>query len=197
MTEPKQRRSEATVAAVVASARELFGRRGFSSVGLDAIAADCGRTKGAIYHHFETKEDLFEEVFRREQRRLAGDVMGASSSADPVDALTDGVAHYLSSIAADPLACRITLLDAPSVLGWIQWRSCDGGPFRVLCRAALGRMAEAGRLRPGHDLDLLADVILGAITEGALVVATSADPSETATRVGDCCRSLIAGIGSP
>lgn len=194
MTPPKQRRSEATVAAIIAAARALFGRHGFSAVSLDSVADECGRTKGAIYHHFTTKEVLFEEVFRREQRRLADDVVAASTSADPVVSFTEGIARYLSLIATDPIACRITLLDAPSVLGWVQWRSCDGGPFRMLCVEALDQMVQAGRLRPGNDPDVLADVVLGAITEGALVVAASADPPDAASRLSDCCTSLILGI---
>src|SRR3546814_10740010 len=137
MSQPKQRRSEETVAAIIASAREQFGREGFSAVGLDSVAASCGRTKGAVYHHFATKEALFDEVFRREQRRLADDVVTAGRSSDPVDSFADGVGHYLSIIAADPVAARITLLDAPSVLGWIQWRTCAGGTFRQLCRVAV------------------------------------------------------------
>ena len=196
MSPPKQRRSEETVAAIIASAREQFGREGFSAVGLDSVAAACGRTKGAVYHHFATKEALFEEVFRHEQRRLAHDVVTASTSTDPVASFVEGIGHYLSSIAADPVAARITLLDAPSVLGWVQWRTCDGGPFRQLCHAAVEQVARAGRLRSDQDAELLADVILGAITEGALVVATAADPAGAARQVAGCCASLITGIAT-
>lgn len=196
MSQRRQRRSEETVAAIVDSAREQFGRHGFSAVSLDSVASTCGRTKGAIYHHFATKEVLFDEVFSREQRRLAHAVMIASTSTDPVDAFTEGVAHYLSLIAADPIAARITLLDAPSVLGWVQWRTCDGGPFRQMCHAALEQMARAGRLRSTQGPNLLADVILGAITEAAFVIATDADPPRAAPRAEDCCTSLILGIAT-
>jgi AcrR family transcriptional regulator len=196
MMPPKQQRSEATVDAIVTTARELFGQHGFSAVGLDRVARECGRTKGAIYHHFASKEVLFEQVFTREQRRLADDVVAASTSSDPVIAFTEGIARYLSLVAADPVACRITLLDAPSVLGWVQWRRCDGGPFRRICAGALDQMVQAGRLRSGHDPATLADVILGAVTEAALVVATSGDPLSAATRLADCCASLVEGIAT-
>lgn len=184
------------MSAIVASARERFGREGFSAVSLESVAADCGRTKGAVYHHFATKEVLFEEVFRREQRRLADDVVAATISADPVDSFGEGIGHYLSIIAADPIAARITLLDAPSVLGWLQWRTCDGGPFRRLCHAALDQVAQAGRFRSDQSPELLGDVLLGAITEGALVVATAADPPAAARHIAACCTSLIAGIAT-
>lgn len=194
MSRPRQRRSEETVEAITASAREKFGREGFSAVNLESVAAACGRTKGAVYHHFATKEVLFEEVFRREQRRLAHDVVAATASTDPVDSFGKGIGHYLSIVAGDPIAARITLLDAPSVLGWVQWRTCDGGPFRRLCHAALDQVVQAGRLRSDQAPELLADVLLGAITEGALIVATATDPPAAARHVADCCTSLIAGI---
>jgi AcrR family transcriptional regulator len=194
MTPPQQGRSAATVAAVVEEARDLFGRRGFSDVGLDLVAERCGRTKGAIYHHFATKEALFEEVFIREQRRLAGEVVAAATSGDAVTALTDGIARYLELIAADPIACRITLLDAPGVLGWLRWRRCDGGPFRQLCADALDQVAQAERLRGDHDPGVLADLVLGAVTEAALMVATSAEPAEAAAVAAECCSAFVTGI---
>jgi AcrR family transcriptional regulator len=194
MTATKQRRSEVTVAAVVATARDLFGQHGYSAVSVDGVAQECGRTKGAIYHHFATKEILFEAVFRHEQRRIADDVVAAVTSSDPVDSFTQGIARYLSLIATDPIACRITLLDAPTVLGWARWRNCDGGPFRALCAGAIDQMVQAGRLRFEQHSDLLADVMLGAITEAALVVAASEDPPDAASRLAGCCTSLISGM---
>jgi hypothetical protein len=78
----------------------------------------------------------------------------------------------------------------------MRWRSCDGGPFRLLCAGALEEMVRAGRLRSGQPPHLLADVILGAITEAALIVATSADPVDAASRLAGCCTTLISGIAT-
>ncbi len=97
---------------MLAAARQCFAADGFELVTIDAIAAECGRTKGAVYHHFGSKEALFEAVFAAEQRRLADLVVGRTTTADPVRALQDGVVTYLTCIADDHDAARITLLDA-------------------------------------------------------------------------------------
>lgn len=189
-----QRRSLETAAAIESSAAELFGRNGFASVGIDDVAAACGRTKGAVYHHFGSKEELFEAVFRAEQRRLVERVMSASTASDPVEALLQGVAVYLRAVAADEAAARITLLDAPAVLGWQEWRRCEGGPFRTLLAASLDRLADAGRLRDGLDAQHLVDVVLGAVTEAALVVVTAPKPARAAPPLVRACQAVLAGL---
>jgi AcrR family transcriptional regulator len=190
----RQRRSLDTAAAVQAAATELFGRRGFAGVGMDEVAAACGRTKGAVYHHFKTKEELFQAVFSAEQRRLVEHVLASTTSTDAVDALLQGIATYLETIAADDAVARITLIDAPGVMGWMEWRHCEGGPFRSLLATSLGNLADAGRLRDATLQQHLVDVILGAITEAALVIATSPDPLRAAPSLVRTCRSVVGGL---
>lgn len=192
-----QRRSLDTVAAIEAAAVELFGARGYAAVATDDVAAACGRTKGAVYHHFDSKEELFRAAFGAEQHRLVGLVVAATTSPDPVEALRQGVAAYLEVIAADAAAARITLLDAPGVLGWQEWRRCEGGPFRALLAASLGRLAEDGRLREDLEPDHLVDVVLGALTEAALVVATSPEPDRAAPSLIRTCHAVLDGVVRP
>ena len=189
-----QQRSTESATRVLAAARERFAVDGFDLVTIDAIAADCGRTKGAVYHHFVSKEALFEAVFGLEQRRIADVVVSQTSSTDPVVALQDGLATYLTLIASDPQAARITLVDAPGVLGWQKWRSCDDGPFRALLTTAVRSIGEAGRLRDGLEADLLAELLLGATTEAALAVATSGTPPASFTKTTS---QLIEHITTP
>lgn len=171
-----QQRSTESASQILAAARKRFAADGFELVTIDAIAGECGRTKGAVYHHYASKDALFEAVFGLEQRRIADAIVGRTRTADPVVALQDGLAAYLTLIASDPDAARITLLDAPGVLGWQKWRSCDDGPFRALLTAAVRAIRGAGRLRDGLDADLLAELLLGATTEAALAIATSSIP---------------------
>jgi AcrR family transcriptional regulator len=189
-----QQRSRETIAAVVDAAHELFGSNGFAQVSVADVALACGRTKGAVYHHFETKEALFENVFRLEQRRIAGVVAAATSSLDPVEVLEEGITAYIDEIAANQSAAQITLLDAPVVLGYQKWRNCDNGPFRSMIAATLKSIARSGRLRNVDDLDAAADAILGAVTETALVIATSNDPQATARPRARTCRSIVSGL---
>lgn len=189
-----QQRSQATIAAVLGAAHELFGSAGFAGVGIDDVARACGRTKGAIYHHFATKEALFEEVFRLEQRRIA-DLVAAAADGDVATGFADGVAAYFDEIATNPGAARITLLDAPTVLGFERWRRCDDGPFRAMVAGALAGLARSGRLDAGDaDLEALTDAVLGAITESALVVATSTDPRALGEPRARACNVLVRGL---
>lgn len=183
-----QRRSRATVAAVLDAARERFGSVGFAGVGIDDVALACGRTKGAVYHHFATKEALFEEVFTLEQRRIADLVVAAATSPDTTTALTQGLTAYIDEIATNPRAARITLLDAPTVLGYERWRRCDDGPFRALLHATITAITRVDR---DADVDALTDLVLGAVTETAFVVATAPDPAALRGPRAQACTALV------
>lgn len=198
MTRGLQQRSRTTIAEVTDAAHQLFGATGFTGIGIDDVAHACGRTKGAIYHHFPTKEALFEEVFRIEQRRIADLVADATTSTDPLTALTDGTATYIHEIANNPGAARITLLDAPTVLGFEKWRHCDEGPFRTMLHHSVAAAIDTGHGHgPGTDLDALTDTLLGAVTEHALVIATSPHPPALAEPRARACAMLIRALLDP
>src|SRR5215471_9938999 len=101
-------RSEATRQRLVTAARTLFGARGYADVGTEEIVRTAGVTRGALYHQFRDKADLF----------AAG---VADATADPVEALRLGARLFLDT-CAQPEVERIILLDAPAVLGWQAWR---------------------------------------------------------------------------
>ena len=87
----QQERTEATTAALLGAARELFAQDGYAATSLDAVVARAGVTKGALYHHFEGKDDLFAAVFARENARLLDAIVTAyGREPDPWDALEAG-----------------------------------------------------------------------------------------------------------
>ncbi len=176
-------RSEASIEALLRVARQTFGERGYAATSLDGLAADARMTKGAVYHHFGSKEALFEEVFRCEHRAMIALVMAKSRPAkNPVDAILRGVRAYFQAIL-DPLARRILLQDGPSVLGWERWRRCEEPGFQQLMEMSLSAAAKHGLLGAGvHPADT-AVLLLGATTEGALTIAHSGDPKTTSRRL--------------
>lgn len=183
MSSGQDRTAEAIVA-IISAARHRFGESGYDATSIDAIAAEAGRTKGSVYHHFTDKQDLFQQVFISEQRRIAGSVA-------EVGDLRGGVAAYLRIVARAPESARITLIDGPAVLGWVAWRACDDGPFRSMLRTSL---ADHDGLGKRYDLDQLADLLLGAITEAAIQVAHSSNPKETAHHYAAQLDRVIAAI---
>ncbi len=187
-------RSEASTAALLAVARASFGAHGYSGVALEAVAADAEMTKGAVYHHFGSKDALFEAVFRREHQAMIALVMAKGGKAkDPIDAILKGTRAYLDAIL-DPVARRILLQDGPSVLGWERWRRCEEPGVQQLMEASLKSAVKLGMLRDGlHPADS-AVLLLGAVTEGALSIAHSADPPATARRLTRAFGNLVESL---
>ena len=168
-------RSEATRRQLVTAARALFGARGYASVGTEEIVRAAGVTRGALYHHFRDKADLFaavaEEVEAEIVERIAAEATGAA--ADPVDALRSGARLFLDT-CAEPEVERIILLDAPAVLGWEAWRDLAGRYGLGLVQFGLQAAMEAGAIVP-QPVAPLAHVLIGALNESALYVARAED----------------------
>src|SRR3989440_10061763 len=119
----KAAQSEATRSTLIATARELFAQRGYAAVGTEEIVRAAGVTRGALYHHFAGKKELFEAVYEDVERQLVEQIAASaiSSATDPLAALHAGAQAFLDA-CEDPAVQRIALVDAPSVLGWEQWR---------------------------------------------------------------------------
>src|SRR3989442_13538004 len=118
----KAEQSEATRAALIGAARPLFAERGYGAVATEEIVRAAGVTRGALYHHFAGKEELFAAVYEEVEADLAAEIgQVATVAADPLDALHKGAAMFLEACRR-PEVQRITLIDAPSVLGWERGR---------------------------------------------------------------------------
>jgi AcrR family transcriptional regulator len=190
-------RSAATRDALVAAARRLFAGQGFAEVPADAIVAEAGVTRGALYHQFADKTALFSAALEAVEadiaRRLADDVAAAGIS-DPVEALRHAVGTWLE-ICVEPEIHRIALVDGPSVLGWTRWREICRQHVFGLVEALLSQGIEIGRIRP-QPAAPLAHVLMGAGDEAALYVAEAADPARARTEMLEVLDQLIEGITS-
>ncbi len=144
-------RSEATQRALAESARALFSTEGYSNTQLDDVVRSAGVTKGALYHHFQGKAALFQAVFEHEQRRLAKVVSEAyHRQRDPWKGFFAGCRALLEA-SLDPGTQRITLLDAPSVLGWEQMREIQSRYCLRLVKEGLQQAIAEGRSHPARS----------------------------------------------
>jgi AcrR family transcriptional regulator len=169
-------RSEATRQRLVTAARALFGARGFADVGTEEIVRAAGVTRGALYHQFRDKADLFAAVAEEIEAGIAERIASAAGvEADPVDALRSGARLFLDA-CAEPEVERIILLDAPAVLGWQAWRDLAGRYGLGLVQSGLQSAIEAGAIAP-QPVAPLAHVLIGALNESALFVARAEDPA--------------------
>ena len=161
---------------VVATATRLFAEHGYEDTSIEAVLKEADVSRGALYHHFENKEALFEAVLEAVEASIQGAIVAeAIASTDPVEALRAGCRAWVR-LAGDPSVRRIALIDAPAVVGWQKWREIDGRHSFGVLRATLEAIAAMGRIRT-DSVDLLAHLLLAAFLEAALVIAHS-DGSE-------------------
>lgn len=186
-------RSHATTTELVSAARNLFATAGYAEASLDAVVEQTGVTKGALYHHFRSKRELFAAVYDREQRTLADLIVTASlPRRDPLERFHAGCQAFFEG-SLDPGTQRITLIDAPGVLGWERMRDIEGKYARVLLREGLAAAIAAGRLQK-RDVEPLVHLLLGAMCEAAMMVARAANPTREARRCLRELRALIDGF---
>lgn len=162
---------------LVSVAREFFAERGYADASLNTIVESAGLTKGAVYHYFSNKRDLFRAVYVAEQRRLIRTVVKAfRAETDLWEAFHAGVDAFVHELLDEPVR-RILLMDAPVALGWHEMRTAAVPTGVDLIRDGLTRAADAGLLRD-HRVDLLANLVYGAVCEAAHLVGNSPHPDE-------------------
>jgi len=171
-------RSEATRRQLVTAARALFGARGYAGVGTEEIVRAAGVTRGALYHQFRDKADLFAAVAEEVEAEIADRIAtgAAGAAADPLAGLRTGARLFLDA-CAEPDVERIILLDAPAVLGWEAWRDLAGRYGLGLVQFALQSAMDTGAIVP-QPVVPLAHVLVGALDECALYIARTEDPAQ-------------------
>jgi AcrR family transcriptional regulator len=162
--------------ALVDAAHELFMERDYAQVSTEEILARSGVSRGALYHHFPAKLDLFRAVWeateRRAIERLAAEVPPDSSPFDVLVLLARG---YMQAAETDEEMRRIGLGQSRTVLGWEAWREAATGLGIGVALAVVNAAVEAGELPP-HDPETMAIVVLGALIEAAMLILTAEDP---------------------
>jgi AcrR family transcriptional regulator len=167
-------KGKATRESLITAARGLFGDGGYNATSVGAVLERAGVARGALYHHFATKEELFDAVLDREVARIAALSADAARAADdPVAALRAGCNTWLE-VALDPAVQRVVLLDPPAVVGWARWRALDEEHTLGGLRASIKRISADGRV-PAGEVDVLAHMVLAAASEAALMIAQADD----------------------
>jgi AcrR family transcriptional regulator len=189
----REAEAQATRDALVQAALELFTERGYSGVGTEEIVARATVTRGALYHHFADKRDLFRAVFERVEEDLM-ERIGAQMEAtdDPYELMIAGMRSFLDA-CEEPAVKQISLTDAPAVLGWQEWREIDNRHGLGLTRAALKGAVDAGVLRP-IAVEPMAHLFVAALAEAAFVIAHSEQPRKARPEVERALIQLVAGL---
>jgi AcrR family transcriptional regulator len=169
-------RTAHTRVALISAARRLFGAEGFAEVGAERITREAGMSRGALYHQFADKADLFAAVLDQVEAEIAQRVAGAVAGFDPADTramLLAGADAWLDA-SSEPDLQRIVLLDGPSVLGWDRWREICLRHTVGLIAALLQDGIDRGVIPP-QPVHALTHVLVGAVDEAALYIAQAHD----------------------
>ncbi|WP_211588952.1 TetR/AcrR family transcriptional regulator [Allorhizocola rhizosphaerae] len=176
-TGTRKEQKEATRQALITVGRRLFATRGYAAVGLTEIVTAAGVTKGALYHHFGSKADLFRAVLEQVQQEVGQRVaQAADAQPEPWAQLIAGCHAFLAA-SRDPELQQIMLIDGPAVLGWTEWRAMDETNSARHLADALNTLVDAGTL-PRQPVAPLTHLLSGAMNEAALWLATSTRPRD-------------------
>jgi AcrR family transcriptional regulator len=187
-------RTEATRAALIAAGRELFGERGYGAVGTEEIVARAGVTRGALYHQFADKRDLFRAVVVALEEDVIGRVAirAAAGASGAGEVLRRAMSAWLD-VCDDPVVHRIMLLDAPGVLGWEEWRAI-GERFGLGTTMALLQAAMDEGVIARQPARPLAHVVIGALDEAALYVSRAEDRATARAEMDGVLERLVIGL---
>jgi AcrR family transcriptional regulator len=186
-------RGEQTRAKLIATARELFAERGYAAVGTSELVERAGVTRGALYHHFRDKQDLFRAVHvQAEQELVMASAAGMQDANDGWERLVFGMRGFFDA-CEDPALRRITLVDAPAVLGWQEWREVGKEHGLAAMTLVLQSAMDEGVLRRA-DVTNLAHLLIAALSEAAMMLANAEDPEATRPELEAVLLVLLEGL---
>jgi AcrR family transcriptional regulator len=186
-------RGEATRDALLAAARALFAEHGYAGVGTEEVVRRAGVTRGALYHYFRDKQDLFRAVFEQTEAEIMQTIIArVEGLTDPMEELAVGVSAFLDA-CGDPTLMRIGLRDAPGVLGWEEWREIGNRHGLGLVTGALSWAMDEGQIIRA-DVRTLGHLLLAALAEASLLIASADDPGEARGEVERTLLALLDGL---
>jgi len=188
-------RTEATRGRLIATARRLFAARGFAATSTEEILSEAAVSRGALYHHFPSKTDLFQATFEQVEDELTAQVLqtaAAGGETDPIRILQLGFGAFLDE-CLNPEVQRIVMLDGPTVLGWDLWHELDERYAFGTIKTVLTLAADTGRIGPA-TVEPLTHLLLGAIMQAGMVVARSDDPLTAKKAMTETFAGIISTI---
>jgi AcrR family transcriptional regulator len=190
--EARAAQGAATRAMLIEVGCELFGTKGFQETALDEIVARANVTKGALYHHFQGKEDLFGAVYEQVQKEVSDKVVAEFLRPDPWEALQVGCELWVDA-HLDPAIQRIAMRDARAVLGWEAVREMEARYGAVPLRGVLRRVMRQGLIE-SYPLRPLGLIMMGALTEACFYVADADDREAARAEVRALVLRLLSGL---
>jgi AcrR family transcriptional regulator len=194
MARTRGRPSEGAREALLEAAHELFMERDYEAVSTEEILERSGVSRGALYHHFPSKLDLFRAVWEASERRVIERVgSDLPAGAGPFEILVFLARGYMRAAETDEELRRIGLGQSRTVLGWEAWREAAMGLGLGVALAGVNAAVDAGELPP-NDPETMAVVVLGAIIEAAMLILVAEDPASQRERSEAVVVDVLEGL---
>ena len=188
-------RTEATRGRLISTARRLFAEKGFAATSTEEILGEAAVSRGALYHHFASKTDLFRAAFEAVEDDLTAQILAAaagSGETDPLRILGLGFDAFLDQ-CVNPEVQRIVMLDGPTVLGWDTWHELDERYAFGTIKTVLTMAAQLGRIDE-TAVQPLSHLLLGAIMQAGMVVARADDPAAAKRAMSETFARIISAL---
>jgi AcrR family transcriptional regulator len=188
-------RTEATRGRLISTARRLFAEKGFAATSTEEILSEAAVSRGALYHHFPSKTDLFQAAFEQVEDEVTAQVLQAATKdgeTDPMRILQIGFDAFLDQ-CLNPEVQRIVMLDGPTVLGWDLWHELDERYAFGTLKTVLTVAADTGRIEESA-VEPLSHLLLGAIMQAGMVVARSDDPLTAKRAMTDTFAGIVSAL---
>ncbi|MBU2550710.1 MAG: TetR family transcriptional regulator [Proteobacteria bacterium] len=190
----KEEYAEATREALLEAALDRFIARGYAGTTIEDIVRQARVTRGALYHHFSSKEEIFTVVYERIAARLAARLEASVRALDdPWERALAGCRAFLD-FCLDPWARSIRLSDAIGVLGWEKWRRLDSSYTMGVIREAISGLMEAGAV-PAYSIDRVSGLIHALYVEASMILAAAQDKRAARDELYGIMERMIRGLG--
>jgi AcrR family transcriptional regulator len=186
---------------LVRAMRDLLLERDFDEIATQEILARAGVSRGGMYHHFDSKVDLFKAAYEASERdamlRLGAVAeRQAASGAGPFDQLLAGSIAYVRECASPGELQRIGLRQSRAVLGWESWREAAAPLGIAALGAGVQAAVDAGELA-SDDVTITTHLLLSALIEAGLLAATDPKPQQALARIEAEITRLLDGLRAP
>ena len=180
---------------LIGAATQRFQSAGYADTSIKDICDDLNITKGALFHHFSSKQDLFLEVWTRlqvEMDQAARDAaIAARSLTDPYSAFLAGCRVYLTFASRRDYQ-QIVLVDGPSVLGVKGWYENDHDLGTQNVEAGVRYLAKKGIIDPSRVTALA--IMVQSSLNGAGFALARGEPGITDERVYDAFEAMVKAL---
>jgi AcrR family transcriptional regulator len=174
-------------------ARKLFAQKGYVESSTDEVVRRAKVTKGALYHHFANKLELYRAVVEDMERELVAQMSTAAGAAQQPQKKLEAACRAYLDACLDSSLTRILVLEAPVVLGWKEW--CALAHQHEIAALAAYLESVVAKSTTGEQPLEMAHVLLGALNTAARVIAQADDPVKARTQVEGTIDRLLKGLG--